>query len=141
MGYVPINFSPKWNSIKRWNEERCVRTVITTSENTVGFFIQIIRQTDWQKSVEKKLQYTPLQYSAALLVGAWPFNLHTYTTSMNTVCGLGKSQYYRIILGQFTRLCIVYVVLNTLGCLWTFNSMPYCVFRITNVFFGIQTFW
>ena len=34
---------------------------------------------------------------------------------------------------QFTRHCIVYVVLNTLGCLWTLNATLYCVFRIPNV--------
>ena len=39
------------------------------------------------------------------------------------------------VFGQFTRYCVVYVVLNTLGCLWTLNSMFYCVFRIGNVFF------
>ena len=39
------------------------------------------------------------------------------------------------IIGQFTWHCIVYVVLNTLGCLWALNSMLYCVFRIPNVFF------
>ena len=37
--------------------------------------------------------------------------------------------------GQFTPHCIMYVVLNTLGCLWTLNAMMYCVFRIPNVFF------
>ena len=36
---------------------------------------------------------------------------------------------------QFTRHCILYVVLNTLGCLWTLNSMLYCVFHIAYVFF------
>ena len=33
---------------------------------------------------------------------------------------------YKIILKQFTRLCIVYAVLNALDCLWTLNSMLYC---------------
>ena len=45
------------------------------------------------------------------------------------------------IFGQFSRHCIVYVVLNTFGCLWTRNSMLYCVFRIPNVFFSIQIIW
>ena len=36
---------------------------------------------------------------------------------------------------QFTRHCIVYVVLYTLDCLWTLNAMLYGVFRIGNVFF------
>ena len=45
-----------------------------------------------------------------------------------------KYKEFRAIFEQFTRLCIVYVVLNTLVCLWTLNAMLYCVFRIKNVF-------
>ena len=37
-------------------------------------------------------------------------------------------------IGQFTRFCVVYVVLNTLDCLWTLNSMLYCILRIPNIF-------
>ena len=40
---------------------------------------------------------------------------------------------FRNIIGQFSQHCIVYVVLNTLGCLWTLNSILYCVHRIPNV--------
>ena len=38
-------------------------------------------------------------------------------------------------IGQFTRLCIVYVVLTTLHCLWTLNSMLYSIFRIPKYLF------
>ena len=41
------------------------------------------------------------------------------------------------ILGQFIQPCIVYVVLNTHGCLWTLNPILCCIFYIPNEFFGI----
>ena len=44
------------------------------------------------------------------------------------------------IIRQFTRLCIMYFVLNTLVCLWKLNTMLYCVFRIPIVFFFFVAF-
>ena len=39
-------------------------------------------------------------------------------------------------IGQFTQHCIVYAVLNILGCLERYaNSMLYCVIHIPNVVF------
>ena len=45
---------------------------------------------------------------------------------------LTRQKTLRSIIEQFIRLCIVYVVLNILGCLWKLNYMFFCVFRIPN---------
>ena len=57
-----------------------------------------------------------------------------YEFDVNVVLILNATCTYKSI-GQFTRFCIVYVVLNTLCFLWTLNSIMYSVFRIPNVFF------
>ena len=62
-------------------------------------------------------------------------NKHTLLYNRPTIHSIQRYNGLCELTNCNVNIWAIHMTLNTLGCLWTINSMLYCVFRIPNVFF------